>query len=105
MYQPQESTLRRGVDAVVGTPGRIIDHLNRGNLKLNELRFLVLDEADEMLDIGFQDDIDKILEAATSQHPKPAKIQRLLWSATIPSWVQTTASKYMKDPITVDIVG
>ena len=91
MYGPQELALSKGVDVVVGTPGRVIDHLDRGNLALKSLQYLVLDEADEMLDIGFQEDIDKVLEAATAQHPEPATIQKLLWSATLPRLYSGTA--------------
>ena len=105
MYGPQELAFSRGVDVVVGTPGRIIDHLDRGNLRLQALEFLVLDEADEMLDIGFQEDIDKILEAVTAQHPDPKKVQKLLFSATLPSWVDGVAQKYMTNQITIDVVG
>ena len=105
MYGPQELALSKGVDVVVGTPGRVIDHLDRGNLALKSLQYLVLDEADEMLDIGFQEDIDKVLEAATAQHPEPATIQKLLWSATLPSWVKGVAAKYMSNHEVVDIVG
>lgn len=105
MYGPQEQAFSRGVDVVVGTPGRIIDHLDRGNLRLQALEFLVLDEADEMLDIGFQEDIDKILEAVTAQHPDPTKVQKLLFSATLPSWVDGVAQKYMTNQITIDVVG
>jgi len=105
MYGPQEGALSRGVDVVVGTPGRVIDHIDRGNLKLSGLSHVVLDEADEMLDIGFQEDIEKVLEAASSQHQKPESIQKLLWSATVPEWVQAVASKYMRDHIVIDVVG
>jgi len=61
-YQPQESAFRSGVSIVVGTPGRLKDHLERGNMKLDNIQFFILDEADEMLNIGFKDDIEKILE-------------------------------------------
>jgi len=82
-YLPQENALRRGVDIVIGTPGRVIDMLDRGCLKLSEVRHVILDEADEMLNIGFADAIDKILAAA----PNPEERQTLLFSATVPPWV------------------
>lgn len=59
---PQCSAMRNGVDIVVGTPGRIIDHLDRGTLSLRNIKFLVLDEADQMLEIGFKDDMEKIIQ-------------------------------------------
>jgi superfamily II DNA/RNA helicase len=58
-----ESALRRGVDILVGTPGRILDHIERGNLKMNNIQFVILDEADEMLNVGFKDDIERLLNA------------------------------------------
>lgn len=91
----QKSVLWRGCDVVVGTPGRIIDHINRGNLKLEELQFVILDEADQMLDMGFADDMETILEnvPAFSSIKSGGKktdtsVQTLLFSATIPSWVK-----------------
>jgi len=83
--------LRRGVDIVVGTPGRIQDHIDRGSLDLSQLKFLILDEADEMLNMGFIDDIEKILESV------PDEKQMLLFSATMPSRIQQIAKKYMGD--------
>jgi len=101
-YDRQESVLYRGVDFVVGTPGRIIDHLERGNLKLTNLKCLVCDEADEMLNMGFIDDIEKII----SSIPKENKVQTLLFSATIPAWVRGLAKKYLqKDHIIVDLIS
>jgi len=104
-YWPQESALSAGLDVVVGTPGRVIDHIDRGNLKLSSLEYLVLDEADEMLDIGFEEDIEKVLAAASEQHADVSSVQKLLWSATIPQWVASVAKKYMTDHIIVDIVA
>ena len=84
--------LERGVQIVVGTPGRIIDHLKRGTLKLDRLRFLVLDEADRMLDMGFIDDIDYILR----QTPRQKQVS--LWSATIDERTKSLSRRYMRNP-------
>lgn len=88
----QTDKLRRGVDVVVGTPGRILDHIGRGNLLLEAVRFAVLDEADRMLDIGFRPDIEKILRRC------PKERQTLLLSATIPPPVERLAQRYMREP-------
>lgn len=93
----QLRALRQGVHIVVGTPGRIMDHLRRGTLLLDQVRTVVLDEADEMLDMGFIEDIEWILQQA------PAERQTALFSATIPPRVADLARKYMKDPIRVAI--
>ncbi|MDO4569579.1 MAG: DEAD/DEAH box helicase [Planctomycetia bacterium] len=93
---PQVQVLRQGVDIVVGTPGRVMDHINRGSLKLGRLKIVVLDEADRMLDIGFRPDIEKILRAA------PQSRQTLLLSATIPPAVESIARKYMREPKILD---
>lgn len=101
-YGPQENALRRGVDIVVGTPGRIKDHLERGGLNLKSLKFRILDEADEMLNMGFVDDVEKILGGVDD----PSKVQTLLFSATLPTWVQQIARKFLKsERRTVDLVG
>ncbi|KAG0598099.1 hypothetical protein M758_12G046000 [Ceratodon purpureus] len=101
-YGPQENALRRGVDIVVGTPGRIKDHFERGSLNLKNLKFRVLDEADEMLNMGFVDDVELILSGVDD----PAKVQTLLFSATLPEWVRTIAAKFLKPSRkTVDLVG
>ena len=63
-YEPQENALRRGVEFVVGTPGRVLDHLERGNLDLSELKWFILDEADRMLDMGFNEDVEKVVDYA-----------------------------------------
>ena len=89
--------LERGVDIVVGTPGRVIDHISRGTLKMDQLRTVVLDEADEMLDMGFAEDIEAILEAA------PATRQTVLFSATIPARIDKLARKYLRDPVRIEI--
>ncbi|KAL5700808.1 RNA helicase [Ranunculus cassubicifolius] len=83
-YGPQEGALRRGVDVVIGTPGRIKDHLEKGNLDVSALKFRVLDEADEMLRMGFVDDVELILGKVKDLN----LVQTLLFSATLPSWVQ-----------------
>lgn len=83
---------------VVGTPGRIIDLINGGSLKLGEVQFLVLDEADQMLAVGFEEDVEVILEKL------PAKRQSMLFSATMPSWVKKLARKYLDNPLTIDLV-
>jgi len=92
----QTEQLRRGADVVVGTPGRVLDLMARGTLRLDELEIVVLDEADRMLDIGFRPDIEKILRRA------PSDRQTLLLSATIPASVERLARKYMRDPEKLD---
>jgi len=96
-YQPQLNALRRGVHVVVGTPGRVIDHMNRGTLKLAGLTLLVLDEADEMLRMGFVDAVESILEQT------PPQRQVALFSATIPAPIRRIASKHLRSPIEVTI--
>ncbi len=88
----QIEKLQRGADCVVGTPGRVLDHMARGTLVLDRLRFAVLDEADRMLDIGFRPDIEKILRRC------PQSRQTLLLSATVPPPVARLAMRYMRDP-------
>ncbi|PIA49836.1 hypothetical protein AQUCO_01300524v1 [Aquilegia coerulea] len=101
-YNPQENALKRGVDVVIGTPGRIKDHLERGNLDLSSLKFRVLDEADEMLRMGFVDDVELILGKVKDLK----QVQTLLFSATLPSWVQNIARRFLKpDKKTADLVG
>lgn len=99
-YEPQTRTLRQGVDIVVGTPGRIIDHIDRGNLKLDHCDVVVLDEADEMLNMGFADDVEVILDGVGQANGK--KAQCLLFSATTPPWVKTIGKKYQGDVISID---
>lgn len=88
----QLKKLKRGVEIVVGTPGRILDHIRRGSLALEALEFLVLDEADEMLDMGFIDDIEAVLRAV------PEKRRMLLFSATMPPAIMKLAEGFMKNP-------
>ena len=96
-YEPQLRALKRGVHVVVGTPGRILDHMKRGTLRLDSLRCLVLDEADEMLRMGFIDDVETILKAA------PAQRQIALFSATMPSAIRRIAQTYLREPAEVTI--
>lgn len=96
-YRPQLKWLREGVQVVVGTPGRILDHIDRGSLKLNNLNSFILDEADEMLRMGFIEDVETILAKL------PDAKQMALFSATMPSRIRQIASRYLKDPVTVEI--
>jgi ATP-dependent RNA helicase DeaD len=94
---PQREMLRRGVHAIVGTPGRVLDLLNQGALWLDKVRFFVLDEADEMLDQGFAPDVERILARTTPDR------QTALFSATLPDWVRKTADKHLNNPIVVKV--
>jgi ATP-dependent RNA helicase DeaD len=96
-YGVQLSALRRGVHVIVGTPGRIIDHLDKGTLDLSELRFLVLDEADEMLKMGFAEDVERIL----SDTPDDKHVA--LFSATMPSAIRRIAKKYLTDAAEITV--
>ena len=91
------AALRRGAHVIVGTPGRTLDHLRQGSLDLGGVRFLVLDEADEMLDQGFARDVEAILSRT------PASRQTALFSATMPNWVAQTAKQYLRNPVRVEI--
>jgi len=95
--QQQLRALRRGVDVIVATPGRALDHIRRGSVNLTEVRVVVLDEADEMLDMGFADDLEAILESL------PAERQTALFSATIPSRIASIAEAHLNDPVRVRI--
>ena len=96
-YMPQLGALKRGVHVVVGTPGRVIDHLERGSLDLSQLRMLVLDEADEMLRMGFIDDVEAVLKKT------PETRQVALFSATMPAQIKRIAQTYLKDPVEIAI--
>ncbi|MCQ9343368.1 DEAD/DEAH box helicase [Corynebacterium kozikiae] len=96
-YGIQLSGLRRGAQIIVGTPGRVIDHLEKGSLDISELRFLVLDEADEMLNMGFQEDVERILEDT------PADKQVALFSATMPNGIRRLSKQYMNDPHEIQV--
>ena len=96
-YGPQLSALRRGVQVIVGTPGRVIDHLEKNSLDLSQLKTLVLDEADEMLRMGFIDDVENIIKRS------PETRQVALFSATMPSAIRRIAQKYLKNPVEIQI--
>jgi superfamily II DNA/RNA helicase len=98
-YGPQVSQMMRGVDILIGTPGRILDHIQQGNLRLDKLKTLVLDEADEMLRIGFQKDLESILASS------PPSRQTVLFSATLPAWIHSVSRRFLKSPLLVDVVG
>ena len=91
-YDRQFRALASGVQIVIGTPGRVMDHMERGTLKLDGLRMVVLDEADRMLDMGFRDDIERILSAV------PAERQLLFFSATMPKVIKDLIGRYSRDP-------
>jgi ATP-dependent RNA helicase DbpA len=93
----QNASLEHGAHIVVGTPGRLLDHLDRGNLQLDALNTLVLDEADRMLDMGFADDIARLARQC------PAERQTLLFSATYPEGIAKLASQFLRDPLTVKV--
>ncbi|MDQ4501750.1 DEAD/DEAH box helicase [Sinomonas sp. ASV322] len=96
-YGPQLAGLRRGAQVVVGTPGRVIDHLEKGSLDLSELQYLVLDEADEMLRMGFADDVERIFQET------PDGRQVALFSATMPSQIRRMSKQYLNDPEEVTV--
>lgn len=96
-YTPQLHALKRGVHVVVGTPGRVMDHLKRGTLRLADVKHLVLDEADEMLRMGFIDDVEWILEQA------PERRQIALFSATMPAEVRRIAQRHLRSPAEITI--
>ncbi|MFV0265617.1 MAG: DEAD/DEAH box helicase [Draconibacterium sp.] len=93
----QITALEKGAQVVVGTPGRTLDLIKRGKLRVNEIQWLVLDEADEMLSMGFKDDLDGILKDT------PAEKQTLLFSATMPAEIVSIASTYMSDPYEISV--
>ncbi|XP_004680884.1 PREDICTED: ATP-dependent RNA helicase DDX50 [Condylura cristata] len=104
-YQSQITHIRNGIDILVGTPGRIKDHLQSGRLDLSKLRHVVLDEVDQMLDLGFAEQVEDIIHGSykTDSEDNP---QTLLFSATCPQWVYKVAKKYMKSRYEqVDLVG
>jgi ATP-dependent RNA helicase DeaD len=98
-YTPQLMSLKRGAHVVVGTPGRVMDHIKRGTLDLGGVTCLVLDEADEMLQMGFVDDIEWILEQT------PATRQVALFSATLPAPIRRIAQKHLREPVEVTITS
>ncbi|QEG38363.1 DEAD/DEAH box helicase [Roseimaritima ulvae] len=96
-YEAQFRALRRGVQVVVGTPGRVIDHVNRGSLDLSQIQCLVLDEADEMLNMGFLEDVQFVLDKT------PDERQVALFSATLPGPIRSIAQRYLTDPAKITI--
>ncbi len=98
-YGPQLSALRRGVHVIVATPGRVIDHIEKGSLDLSQLKTLVLDEADEMLRMGFIDDVEHILQQT------PPERQTTLFSATMPPAIKRIAKTYLRDPQEITVAA
>jgi ATP-dependent RNA helicase DeaD len=96
-FRQQLSAMQKGFAIAVGTPGRVLDHLSRGTLSLGRVRYVVLDEADRMLDIGFRPDIERILRRC------PQERQTLLLSATMPPPVLRLAQRYMRDPVNINL--
>ena len=109
-YGPQISALQRGVDIIVGTPGRVVDHLASGRVDMTGVKFFVLDEADQMLDMGFQPELDKVFDALDSgtvavDNHGTKSYQILLFSATLPAWVNRVAQQRLEKGFkTVDLV-
>ena len=97
--QPQIKALKSGTQIVIGTPGRVIDLINRKSLRLNDIEFVILDEADEMLNMGFKDDLDTILAET------PNEKQTLLFSATMPKEVMRISKNYMHNPKTIEVAS
>ncbi|CAL9124362.1 unnamed protein product [Musa acuminata var. zebrina] len=89
--------LTYGVDVVVGTPGRIFNLLNRGVLNLSDVQFVVLNETDQMLNVGFAKDVERILEKMPQKH------QTMMFSATMPTWIRKLTQRFLKDPINIDL--
>jgi len=110
-YDEQGNALRAGVDVVVGTPGRVTDFMERNQLKMDKIRFFVLDEADEMLNIGFKEHVDKIFarvvgdmgEGAGADDERQAEVQTLLFSATVPAWIKEVTTKYFRRETTINV--
>ncbi|CAB9524755.1 dependent RNA helicase [Seminavis robusta] len=102
-YDPQARALRQGLDVLVGTPGRVIDHIKRGNLDLSHCDIAVLDEADEMLNMGFAEDVEIILDGIGSANEH--KTQCLLFSATTPGWVKQIGARYQDNVYSIDATG
>lgn len=97
-YGSQAAALKRGADVVVATPGRAIDYLNRGVLDLSQVRVAVLDEADEMLSMGFEEAVETLLGAT------PTERQTLMFSATLPGWAKRLVKRHLHDPLVVNVV-
>ncbi|BDG29530.1 DEAD/DEAH box helicase [Thermus thermophilus] len=97
-YTKQREELARGADVVVATPGRALDYLRQGVLDLSRVEVAVLDEADEMLSMGFEEEVEALLSAT------PPSRQTLLFSATLPSWAKRLAERYMKNPVLINVI-
>lgn len=97
---PQTSALRAGAEIVIGTPGRVMDHLKQGSLRLNALTYFVLDEADEMLDQGFGPDVERILRFIPENG---AERQSAMFTATLPDWAREIAARMLKEPVEVRV--
>ena len=97
MYEQEKRSFREGVDIIVGTPGRLLSHISQGYLKFDTVQHLILDEADRMLDMGFSDDISRIISYL------PENRQSLLFSATMPGKIRAIAKKILKDPDQINI--
>lgn len=97
--EAQIKKLKNGVHLIIATPGRLLDHIRRGNIDLGKLSYLVLDEADEMLRMGFLDDVEKIIVGT------PKARQTMLFSATIPNEVRSLSKRFMKDPLQIEIAA
>ncbi len=95
----QKKMLERGVDIAVGTPGRVIDLIEQKALDLSDIKYVVLDEADQMLNVGFEQDVEDILKFV------PEERQTMMFSATIPRWVKSLINQYLKDPVNIDSIG
>eukprot|EP00743_Colponemidia_sp_Colp-15_P001877 GILK01002045.1.p1 GENE.GILK01002045.1~~GILK01002045.1.p1 ORF type:complete len:698 (+),score=104.21 GILK01002045.1:50-2095(+) len=98
-FQPQEMAIRRGLDVVVATPGRCMDLLEKNVLDFSAINVAILDEADEMLNKGFQEEVERILQTVPQQR------QTLLFSATVPSWVRALANQYTRNAVSADLIG
>ncbi|HEV7126152.1 MAG TPA: DEAD/DEAH box helicase, partial [Ktedonobacterales bacterium] len=96
---PQKQALAAGAQIAVGAPGRVLDHIRQGSLDLRQLRVVVLDEADQMLDAGFAPDVERILSRT------PSTRQTMLFSATMPEWTIAIANKYLRNPVRVSTAG
>ncbi|XP_076011545.1 nucleolar RNA helicase 2 isoform X2 [Genypterus blacodes] len=104
-YMPQIDAIRNGIDVLVGTPGRIKDHLQNNKLNLSKVKHVVLDEVDQMLDMGFAEQVEEIL-ASSYKKDEDSNPQTLLFSATCPMWVYEVAKKYMRPECKhVDLIG
>lgn len=98
--------MNQGVDILAGTPGRILDFINSGKIKLNEVDHVILDEVDRMLDMGFQDSVEDILKSVYGEKESKRTAQTLFFSATCPPWVKKTAAKYInKEYKFIDLIG